>query len=108
MRKAIKGAGKIRAANREFTALWRTLVLMNLFITLFGFWMIYSQNEYTMRLIATRLPVAIPAQYHHTAVVVNPLTGRFIFVNTFTTLALFGVLLAVLVLAVLFAHKIKV
>jgi len=78
---------------RDLPAIWKSLVIFNLLITTFGFWMIYSQNNYIMSAIERSFPVALPADYKGTSVVISPLTGQFIAVNSITfTGTLLGVL----------------
>jgi len=73
----------------SITAVWKSLILFNLLISAFGFWLIYSQNNYMLEMIESNLPVSIYAPYKTTSVVVNPLTGQFMIVNSVTLAGMF-------------------
>jgi len=77
----------------DIAAVWKALILFNMLLSVFGFWMIYSQNNYMLDVIESNLPVAIVGDYKGTSIVVNPLTGQFIMVNSITVA---GVFLAIL------------
>ena len=61
--------------------LWKTLIIGNLILTLFLFWILYSQISYLTNLVEKKLPITIPEVTSHTAIVTNPITGSFIFIN---------------------------
>jgi hypothetical protein len=83
------------SSTADVASVWKMLIIFNILLSIFGFWMIYSQNNYIMDSIQDNLPVAVPADYKGTSVVVNPFTGQFISVNSIT---LAGTLMGVLVL----------
>lgn len=84
-----------RTSEKDIAAVWKALVIFNLIITSFGFWIVYSQNNYIMDSIERSFPVALPADYKGTSVVISPLTGQFIAISSLTTT---GILLALLAL----------
>lgn len=67
--------------------MWKGLVVGNLFITLFTFWMIYSQNTFIINQIQDNMPIAIPNDYKGTSYVQNPITGNLVTVNSFAPVA---------------------
>lgn len=83
------------AAGRDIAAVWKVMIISNILLSVFGFWMIYSQNNYMMDAIQQNLPIAVPADYKGTSLVINPITGQFMAVNSVT---LAGTLVGVLVL----------
>jgi hypothetical protein len=73
--------------------MWKGIVVGNIFITIFAFWMVYSQNTLILSQIQGNIPVSIPADYKGTSIVVNPFTGNFMNVNSFAPVAtLFSVI----------------
>ena len=89
--KTLKAAGP----KRDIAAVWKVLILFNILVSSFGFWMIYSQNNYILGAIQRNLPVAIPMDYKGTSTIINPFTGQFIAVNSLT---LAGTLMGMLAL----------
>jgi hypothetical protein len=85
-----------RISVRDIAAVWKALIVFNMIISVAGFWMVYSQNNYIMDAIERSFPVALPADYKGTSVVISPLTGQFIAVSSITAI---GTLLGVLALA---------
>lgn len=79
----------------DVASVWKMLIIFNILLSIFGFWMIYSQNNYIMDSIQDNLPIAVPADYKGTSVVVNPFTGHFISVNSIT---LAGTMMGIMVL----------
>ena len=88
----------------DAAAFWKALILFNLMISAFGFWLIYSQNNYILETIQSELPVAVAGDYKVTAVVVNPITGQFMMINSITVAGVFAGMMAFSVLYV-FAKK---
>jgi hypothetical protein len=77
--------------------IWKLLVIGNIILTLFLFWILYSQVSYLTKLVENALPYAIPEQVSRTAIVINPVTGFFVLIN-------FPVILVVLIgIAIIFA-----
>jgi hypothetical protein len=66
--------------------LWKLIVIGNIFLTLFLFWVLYSQITYLTSLVENKLPYVIPASSSYTAIVVNPFTGSFLILNFPTVL----------------------
>jgi hypothetical protein len=95
MKKAKRKSTRVGSSRVDMAATWKVLILFNMMLSIFGFWMIYSQNNYMMDAIQQKLPVAIPADYKGTSIVVNPFTGQFISVNSIT---LTGTFMGILVL----------
>jgi len=75
---------------------WRFLILINLLIAIFGFWINYSQIEYITRILEKNLPISIPAPYHQTAIVI-PGTGAFILTDSSTVLGIFLAIVFILI-----------
>ena len=94
-KRVTRSAGRTAQPAGDIAAVWKVIIIFNILLSIFGFWMIYSQNNYIMDAIQKNLPVAVPGDYKGTSVVVNPFTGQFISVNSIT---LAGTLLGVLVL----------
>jgi len=65
----------------EENQLWKRLVVGNIVLTLFLFWILYSQISYLTNLVENRLPFTIPESTSQTAIVINPVTGSFVLVN---------------------------
>lgn len=82
-------------ARTDITSVWKALIIFNILLSVFGFWMIYSQNNYILEAIQQHLPIAVPADYKGTSLVVNPFTGQFMAVNSIT---LAGTMIGILVL----------
>jgi|GEM_PF-1564436 hypothetical protein len=77
--------------------IWKLLVIGNIILTVFLFWILYSQVSYLTKLVENALPYAIPEQVSRTAIVINPVTGFFVLIN-------FPVILVVLIgIAIIFA-----
>lgn len=85
-----------RISVRDIAAVWKALIVFNMIISVAGFWMVYSQNNYIMDAIERSFPVVLPADYRGTSVVISPLTGQFVAVSSITAI---GTLLGVLALA---------
>ena len=92
-RRKRKSSRAKRAARGDVVAVWKALIIFNLFISAFGFGMIYTQNNSILQAIQSNLPVSIPAAQTATAVVINPITGQFVAINAISTV---GILLATL------------
>ena len=82
--------------------LWKSIIIGNIFLTLFLFWVLYSQITYLTSLVENKLPYAIPASFPSTAIVVNPFTGSFVIVNFPTVLVvLIGIIVFILMIFLL-------
>ena len=92
--KKLKSSSVGRSVKAEdFSSIWKTLILFNLALSAFSGWMLYSQNKSIMETLKTSVPLAVPELSGQTATVVNPFTGHFITVGSFTPVAsLLGVL----------------
>ena len=79
----------------DIAGFWKALVLGNIILTLFTFYMIYSQNTYIIQRMEEMLPIsiALPGDSASTSVVINPITGNFISVaNIAPITAILGML----------------
>jgi len=82
--------------------LWKSIIIGNIFLTLFLFWVLYSQITFLTSLVENKLPYAIPASSPYTAIVVNPFTGSFVIVNFPTVLVvLIGIIVFILMIFLL-------
>jgi len=61
--------------------LWQSLIVADIFLTLFLFWIVYSRLAYLTQLLQYKLPLVTPELTSHTTIVANPLTGSFILVG---------------------------
>jgi len=90
-------------AKDKFSSLWKSLIVIDLLISIFIFWMLYSQNMYLFEIIKGERPVVVASNTPQTAIVIYPLTGSFIQINSFM---LFSFLLFILIIvALLFWYK---
>lgn len=91
----------------KFSDLWKVLIVFNLLISIFIIWTLYSQNIYIFELVQERNPIVVAANTPQTAVVINPFTGSFILVNSFTLFSVLVVLIVIIILLVFFYKRIK-
>ena len=94
-KKRSKKTSSKRFSVRDIAAVWKALIVFNMIISVAGFWMVYSQNNYIMDAIERSFPIALPADYKGTSVVISPLTGQFVAISSITAI---GTLLGVLAL----------
>ena len=83
-RKTRRSSGAGSGSGRDMAAVWKVLIIFNILLTAFGFWSTYSQNNYMMTLMQKTMPISVPIDYKETSIVINPLTGQFMAVNSFT------------------------
>jgi hypothetical protein len=73
---------------------WKWLVIGNTVLTLFLFYILYSQISYLTYIVEHKLPYTVPEVSSKTAVVINPLTGSFVIINSPVILtAILGVII---------------
>jgi len=75
---------------------WRLLILISILISIFGFWVNYSQIQYIIRILEKNLPISIPEHQHQTAVVI-PATGAFLLIDSSVLLGIFLAIVFVLI-----------
>ncbi|MDI6798699.1 MAG: hypothetical protein QMD12_01735 [Candidatus Aenigmarchaeota archaeon] len=80
----------------RFSKEWRFLILANLLIAIFGFWINYSQIEYIARILERNLPISIPTPYPQTPLVI-PGTGAFILIDSSIVLGTFLAIVFILI-----------
>lgn len=73
---------------------WKWLVIGNIVLTLFLFYILYSQISYLTYILENKLPYTVPEIGTKTAVVINPLTGSFVLIDSPVILtAILGVII---------------
>jgi len=90
---------------RDRDAMWKWIAVGNTFLTLFLFWIVYSQISHLAYIVENKLPYTAPEVSSKTAVVINPLTGSFVLINSPVILtAILGTVI-IFGLAYLFKHR---
>lgn len=97
----------IEAVSSKFSDLWKTLIVFNLLISIFIIWTLYSQNVYIFELVQERNPIVVAANTPQTAIIINPFTGSFILVNSFTLFGVLLVLITIIILLIFWYKKIR-
>jgi hypothetical protein len=73
---------------------WKWLVIGNIVLTLYLFYILYSQISYLTYIVENKLPYTVPEVGSKTAVVINPLTGSFVLIDSPVILtALLGIVI---------------
>jgi len=84
------------------------LVFANIVLTVFLFWTLYSQISYLTQIMEQKASLTIPELKSHTAILVNPITGKFILVpNKLMISTITSLILISLVYYFLFKRSIK-
>jgi len=80
----------------KFSDLWKSLIVINLLISLFMIWILYSQNSYFLEIIKEGKPIVVASNTPQTAVVISPFTGTFILLGSFTIFSILFIIIAIL------------
>jgi len=83
---------------------WKGLVIGNIVLTLFLFYILYSQMSYLTYIVENKLPYTVPEIGRKTAVVINPLTGSFVLINSPVILTVVLCIVIIFGLVYLFKH----